>query len=59
MLEVIEGSNGDKGNLTARKDAMLGFYTRPTIPVELECESPGYRKALAKEIEETALLIEG
>ena len=50
MLEVIEDSEGDRGNLTARRKAMLGFYTRPTISVELECESAGYRKALADEI---------
>ena len=38
---------------------MLDFYTRPTIPFELECESEGYKKNLATEISSTAKEIDG
>ena len=38
---------------------MLDFYTRPTIPFELECESQGYKKNLAAEISSTAVAING
>ena len=55
MVEIIENSAGGSPSITnQRKNVMLDFYTRPTIPFVLECDSQGYKKNLATEISSTA-----
>ena len=58
VAEIIENSAGGSRSITdQRKDVWLDFYTRPTIPFKLECESQGYKKNLAAEISSTAKTI--
>ena len=51
VVQIIEESvAGSASQTESRKNVMLDFYVRPTIPFELECESQGYKKNLVSEI---------
>ena len=54
-MQIIEESvAGSVSQTESRKNVMLDFYVRPTIPFEPECESRGYKKNLVSEISLTA-----
>ena len=40
VIDIIQDSTGSKGDLRKRKYVELDFWTRPTIPFKLECETP-------------------
>ena len=64
MIDIIEdlpntdNVYGRKANLNARKDVLYNFYTRPTIPFRLECETPNARKELVSGISEAVSIID-
>ena len=59
MIEIINQKEGSKGDIETRKDVLLSFYTRPTIPFNLECEVPNYKQNLVSEISSTMILLNG
>ena len=64
MIDIIESlPNTDHQfdrpvDLNARKEIMYNFYTRPTIPFKLECESGDSRKELVSAISDTVEIVE-
>ena len=50
MINIIDNSNGNRGNIASRKAIMLSLYAKPTTPFKLECEDQNTKQNIVSQI---------